>query len=295
MYFAIVENMKFRITKKHMTRFFKRFGIVAISLFILFLLLNLIFPLKPNVEYSTIITDKNGEVINAYLTKDQKWRMKTELNEISPLLRKTIIAKEDKYFYYHPGVNPIAVIRATFKNIFRMKRTSGASTITMQVARALEPRKRNIGSKMIEMFRAFQLEWKYSKDEILQMYLNLVPYGGNLEGVKAASQLYFKKNPDHLSLAEITALSIIPNRPSSLVIGKHNDHIVQERNKWLRKFAREKIFSQKEIEDALAEPLTASRGAVPHYLPHLSYKLKREGGGIVHTNIIMSTQMKTEK
>jgi penicillin-binding protein 1C len=133
-----------------------------------------------------------------------------------------------------------------------MKRTSGASTITMQVARALEPRKRNILSKMIEMFRAFQLEWKYSKDEILQMYLNLVPYGGNVEGVKSASQLYFKKNPDHLSLAEITALSIIPNRPSSLVIGKNNDKIIEERN-WL-KVCRRQDYS-KGNEDALAEPL----------------------------------------
>src|SRR5205809_4643109 len=144
-------NMKFHITKRHMIRFFKRLGLAVIGVFILFFILNLIFPLKTNVEYSTIITDKNGEVINAYLTKDQKWRMKTELNEISPLLRKTILAKEDKYYYYHPGVNPVAVIRETFKNIYRMKRTSGASTITMQVARALEPRNRNIGSKMIEM------------------------------------------------------------------------------------------------------------------------------------------------
>ena len=129
--------------------------------------------------------------------------MKTELEEISPLLQKTIIAKEDRYFYSHPGVNPLAVGRAFFKNVFRMKRTSGASTITMQVARALEPRKRTIWNKFIEMFRAFQLEWKYDKDEILQLYLNLVPYGGNIEGVKSASQLYFKKDPDHLSLAEI--------------------------------------------------------------------------------------------
>src|SRR4026207_1111741 len=277
MYFAFVENMKFRITKKHMTRFFKRLGIAAIGLFFLFILLSLIFPLKTNVEYSTIIVDKNGELINAFLTKDQKWRMKTELTEISPLLRKTIIAKEDKYFYYHPGVNPIAVVRATFKNIFRRRRTSGASTITMQVARALEPRKRNILSKIIEMFRAFQLELKYSKDEILQMYLNLVPYGGNIEGVKSASQLYFKKNPDHLSLAEITALSIIPNRPSSLVMGKNNDLIIKERNRWLQKFADDKVFTEKEIEDALAEPLTATRKTVPHYLQHLSYKLKQQG------------------
>ncbi len=251
--------MKFRITKKHILKFFKRLGITIVAIVFLFFLLNWVFPLHDKIEYSTIVTDNKGEVINAYLTSDQKWRMKTELNEISPLLKKTIIAKEDKYFYSHPGVNPIAVIRAFFKNIFRMKRTSGASTITMQVARALEPRKRNILSKMIEMFRAFQLEWKYSKDEILQMYLNLVPYGGNIESVKSASQLYFKKNPDHLSLAEITSLSIIPNRPSSLVMGKNNDRIIQERNRWLRKFAKDKIFTEKEIEDALAEPLTAAR------------------------------------
>ena len=233
--------------------------------------------------------------MNAYLTTDEKWRMKTELDEISPLLRKTIIAKEDKYFYSHPGVNPIAVTRAFFKNLFRMKRTSGASTITMQVARALEHRPRNIFSKMVEMFRAFQLEIKYDKDEILQLYLNLVPYGGNIEGVKSASQLYFKKNPDHLSLAEITALSIIPNRPSSLVVGKNNDRIVAERNRWLRKFASEKVFTEKEIEDALAEPLLASRGVVPHYIPHLSYKLSKGGSSNIRTTIDLNTQLKTEK
>ncbi|MEI9911154.1 MAG: penicillin-binding protein 1C [Bacteroidota bacterium] len=159
----------------------------------------------------------------------------------------------------------------------------------------MEPRKRNIISKIIEMFRAFQLEIKYSKSEILQMYLNLVPYGGNIEGVKSASQLYFKKNPDHLSLAEITALSIIPNRPSSLVMGKNNDRITEERNRWLKKFAADKVFTEKEIEDALAEPLTATRGIVPHYLPHLSYKLKRSSGDLIHTNIDLNMQLKTEK
>ena len=161
--------MKLRITKRHITRFFKRLGMAAVVSFLLFLLLNVLFPLRDKIEYSTVVTDKNGEVINAFLTKDEKWRMKTELNEISPLLKKTIIAKEDKYFYSHPGVNPLAIVRAGFRNLFRMKTPSGASTITMQVARALEPRKRNLGSKMIESFRAFQLEWKYSKHEILQM------------------------------------------------------------------------------------------------------------------------------
>lgn len=274
----------------------KRFLIASASLFLLFLLLNIIFPLPDKIEYSTVITDSNGEVINAFLTKDQKWRMKTELNEISPLLRKTIIAKEDKYFYEHPGVNLFALARAAFMNVLHMRRTSGASTITMQVARALHPRKRNLISKTIELFRAFQLEWKYSKDEILQMYLNLVPYGGNIEGVKAASLLYFKKNPDHLSLAEITALSIIPNRPSSLVIGRTNDLIVKERNRWLKKFADDGVFTKKEIEDAIAEPLTAYRTSVPHFLPHLSYKLKSQRSQTtINTNIVLNTQLKLEK
>ncbi|HVG15790.1 MAG TPA: transglycosylase domain-containing protein, partial [Chitinophagaceae bacterium] len=131
-----------------------------------------------------IIRDAKGDVVNAYLTPDDKWRMKTELDEISPLLRKTIVAKEDRYFYSHPGINPFAICRAAINNVLQMKRTSGASTITMQVAKALEPGKRNIWNKMAEVFRAFQLEWKYNKDEILQLYLNLVPYGSNIEGVK---------------------------------------------------------------------------------------------------------------
>jgi penicillin-binding protein 1C len=288
-------KLRFKITRQSVIQVFKRLGAGLLGLIVLFFLLHWIFPLPDKVEYSTMITDNKGELINASLTKDQKWRMKTELDEISPLLQKTIIAKEDKYFYSHPGVNPLAVIRAFFKNMFRMKRTSGASTITMQVARALEPGKRTIWNKIREMFRAFQLELRYSKKEILQLYLNLVPYGGNIEGVKAASLLYFKKNPDHLSLAEITALSIIPNRPSSLVMGKNNDVIVAERNRWLRKFAADKVFTAKEIEDALAEPLHAVRGSVPHYAPHLSYKLKKQGGYFIRTHIDLNTQLKTEK
>jgi penicillin-binding protein 1C len=286
---------KIRITGHHFRCFLKKLLAVFAGGFVLFLLLNWIFPLRDDVEYSSVITDNKGEVINAYLTSDDKWRMKTGLEEISPLLRKTIVAKEDRYFYSHPGVNPVAIGRALIKNIFRMKRTSGASTITMQVARALEPRGRNLFSKAIEAFRALQLEWTYSKDEILQMYLNLVPYGGNIEGVKAASLLYFNKNPDHLSLAEITALSIIPNRPSSLVIGRNNDRIVKERNRWLERFADEKVFTRKEIEDAIAEPLIANRRSVPHQVPHLAYKLKKSGNTLVKTTIDLNVQLKTEK
>ena len=262
--------------------------------FLLFLLLNFLLPLPDRIEYSTIITDNKGEVVHAYLTSDEKWRMQTTLEEISPLLRKTIIAKEDKYFYRHPGFNPIAIIRAAGKNVLQLKRTSGASTITMQVARALEPKKRTYWNKLREVFRALQLEWKYSKDEILQLYLNLVPYGGNIEGVKSAAILYLNKNPDHLSLAEITALSIIPNRPSTLIPGKFNDRIILERNRWLNKFATEGVFTKKEIEDALAEPFPAYRRDVPQSIPHLSLKLKKQGATIIKTTIDMNVQAKTE-
>ncbi|HEY0356113.1 MAG TPA: penicillin-binding protein 1C, partial [Flavisolibacter sp.] len=285
-----------KVTKRNLLLLVKRFVILTGILFFLFLLLNLLFPLPGKIEYSTTITDSKGQLINAYLTSDDKWRMKTELNEISPLLRKTIIAKEDKYFYSHPGINPFAIGRAAWMNLARMKRTSGASTITMQVARALEPRKRNILSKCIEVFRAFQLEWKFDKNEILQLYLNLVPYGGNIEGVKSASLLYFQKNPDHLSLAEITALSIIPNRPSSLVIGKNNDLIIRERNRWLQKFATDGIFTPRQIEDALAEPLLANRTTVPRYIPHLAYQLRSASKeNNIRTYIDLNTQLKIEK
>src|SRR3954468_24088263 len=114
--------------RRKLVRWLKFTGIGVAGLFLLFLLLNWIFPLPDKIEYSTIITDDKGEVIHAFLTRDQQWRMKTELNEISPLLRKTIIEKEDKYFYSHPGVNAFAIARAFAKNIMKWKRTSGAST-----------------------------------------------------------------------------------------------------------------------------------------------------------------------
>ena len=279
-------------TWKRLLRF-TGFGMAAAIL--LLFVLHLVFPLPDKLSYSAMITDRNGELIHAYLTPDEKWRMRVELDEISPLLRKTIIHKEDKQFYRHWGINPFAMARALFRNITSRKRTSGASTITMQVARALEPKARTLPNKCIEMFRALQLEWTYSKDEILRLYLNLVPYGGNIEGVKSAAYLYFDKDPDHLSLAEITALSIIPNRPGSLVPGKHNAAIVAQRNKWLRRFAAEKLFTEKEIADALAEPFDVQRRSVPREAPHLSARLALSGQYHIASTIDRNTQLMTEK
>lgn len=255
-------------------RWFRWPVITAISAFVVFFALHVIFPLKVNVDYSQLVVADDGTVLSAYLNKEEKWRLYTELDEITPELSKAIVYKEDKYFNYHFGVNPFAIGRAFYNNLTQGRRTSGASTITMQVARLLYPAKRTYGNKIIEIFRAFQLEWMYSKKEILQLYLNLVPYGSNIEGVKSATLLYLGKMPNHLSVSEITALAIIPNRPVSLSLGVNNFAIEKERNKWLQRFKAEGVFDAKVIDDAMVEPFDAHRRPAPHYAPHLSRRLK---------------------
>ncbi len=259
--------------------------------------MNLIFPLKTNVPYSTLITAADGTLVHAFLSQDDKWRMCVELHEITPMLRKAIIQKEDKYFYWHFGINPVAIAKAAFNNILQGKRTSGASTITMQVARLLYPKKRTYWGKLTEILRAIQLEIFYSKDEILQLYLNLVPYSSNIEGIKSASFLYFQKSPDRLSLAEVTTLAIIPNRPTSLRLGSKNPLIIEERNRWLKRFQEEQVFDNQQVKDALIEPLLASRHEAPKEAPHLSWRLKNSfpNETTIRSTLNRAIQAKTEQ
>ena len=282
----------YRLTPKEIKISF----LTIIGLIATFIILDIIFPLNTSIEYSPLILSKEGEVLHGFLTSDDKWRMYVELDEITPELKKAIIYKEDKYFYKHFGINPVSVMRASIQNIFTGKRVSGASTITMQVARMLEPKKRTYYNKMREFFRALQLEIHYSKDEILQLYCNLVPYGSNIEGMKSASLLYFNKMPNHLSLAQITALSIVPNRPTSLRLGYNNDFIEKERNRWLKRYASKNLFDDEAIQDAIDEPLEAYRRELVRYAPHLSYRYKNEIQHTynIHSTIDLETQKKTE-
>ncbi|MBK6889490.1 MAG: penicillin-binding protein 1C [Sphingobacteriales bacterium] len=272
-------------------------AIVLASFFLGFILLDLLFPFKPKVVYSQIILDAKGTPLHAFLTPDDKWRLRLEAQDITPELKEAFLFKEDKYFYYHFGINPVAIVRAAFNNLLKGRRTSGASTLTMQAARMLQPKQRTVGNKMIEMFRALQLEWHYSKQEILQIYLSLVPYGGNIEGVKSAALLYFKKMPNHLSLAEITALCVIPNRPNSLTLGQNNTEVVEARNKWLKKFAQAHIFPDANINDALNEPLNASRNDAPKLAPHFSIRMKNTypTKPTIETFLNLQQQQKTEE
>ncbi|ALD22743.1 glycosyl transferase [Hymenobacter sp. DG25A] len=259
-------------------------------------LLDRLFPVPPPPQYSPIVLAADGSVLHAYLNPTQKWRMKTELREITPALRKAIIEKEDRWFYWHVGVNPVALVQAAGRNVFGTGRTTGASTITMQVARLLEPKERTFRNKLLEMLRATQLELHYSKAEILQLYLNLVPYGGNVEGVKSAALLYFQQPPDYLSLAQTVTLAIIPNRPRGLILGKNNAAVLQERNRWLRRFAKAGLFPKQDVEDALLEPLDVQRHAAPALAPHFSRRLVRQfpQQAIIRSALSSSKQSKAE-
>jgi penicillin-binding protein 1C len=267
-----------------------------VLLLLLLLGLDWAFPVPPAPQYSPLVLAADGSVLHAYLNPTQKWRMKTELREITPVLRAAIIEKEDRWFRWHFGVNPGALVQAAGRNVFGTGRTTGASTITMQVARLLEPKERTFPNKLLEMARAVQLEAHYSKDEILQLYLNLVPYGGNVEGVKSAALLYFQQTPDYLSLAQTVTLAIIPNRPRGLVLGKNNAAVLRERNRWLRRFGAAGLFPAQDVADALLEPLDVQRHPAPTLAPHLSRRLVRQfpHAAIIRSSLQRSKQSKAE-
>jgi penicillin-binding protein 1C len=268
--------MAFQFTKPFFTKKSLKYLLVVPLLFLVFGILNSVFPLPDLPGYSTSVYYRDSTLAATFLSKDDRWRMEVKSNQLPPRLVNVFLQKEDKYFYYHPGVNPIAIARAFWNNALRRKRTSGASTITMQVARLLQPAERTWWNKAVEAFRALQLEWRYSKTEILDLYLSLTPHGGNIEGIEAASRLYFEKSATQLSPAEEVCLTIIPNRPISLKPGKNNALLLAARNQWLKRFHQMGLYTQEELNDALHEPLLIKRHEAPKSLPHLSRRLRNK-------------------
>lgn len=265
-----------RYDKRLLKKWSKRVTGIIFATVLIFILLDRIYPFIPAEDFSQVITACDGTILHVFLNKEDKWRIRTELAEISPELQKTIVFKEDRFFYCHFGVNPIAMIRALYQNTVYGERISGASTITMQLARLLEPKPRTYRNKLIEMFRAIQLEWHFRKREILQMYLNHLPYGGNIEGVKTASWIFYEQSLQTLSLAQIIALSIIPNNPSAYSGGKRDLDLIRERNRWLDFFRKKRLFSWQLIRDAKEEPLGMERHPLPGKVPHLAVRLHGE-------------------
>ena len=282
--------MHFELLKKY-----QRTVKVVFTILLLFVVLDLLFPLPGKKEFSKEVHAKDGTLLTAYLTSDDKWRLRTELEEVSPELIKAIIEKEDNWFYWHTGINPFSIVRAFYRNLTTGETQLGASTITMQVARMLEPKKRTYINKFGEMFRAIQLEIRYSKEEILELYLSLLPFGGNIEGVKSASYIYFNRPPNKLSLAQSIMLAVIPNDPNSLRLDRSNEEIIKNRNYWINKFNQEKIFSSGDLKDALDEPVDKNRFAIPVLAPHFSYYLKNNySGDILNTTLDLSLQQTAE-
>ena len=234
-------------------------------------------------------------MLTAYLTEDDKWRMYCRIKDISPDLIKAIIYKEDKWFYWHFGFNPASIIRALFSNFIEGKRVSGASTITMQLARMLEPKERSYSNKIVELLRAVQIELYYPKDKILELYLSLLPYGGNIEGVKSASYLYFNQPPSRLSLAQSVALCVIPNNPNLYRIDKNSEGVIKERNHRLKYFQKAGTFGSADINDALTERLKPNRYPVKLTAPHFCNFINQNfSGREIYTSLDLSIQSKAE-
>jgi penicillin-binding protein 1C len=214
-----------------------------------------------------MVRDRNGKVLNLSQAADGHYRLQTPLEKIHPALLRATLQKEDRYFRQHPGVNPLALGRAAW-GVIRRQPAGGASTLTMQVARMrwkLETR--GVGGKLVQIFRALQLERHYSKDEILEAYLNLAPYGGNVEGAGAAALLWCGKPVEKISEREAFALSVIPQSPAT-----RNPGLPADRPRIAAAQAR-LIASLDEDDPLRRDPLSASftlvpPGDPPHHAPH---------------------------
>jgi penicillin-binding protein 1C len=183
---------------------------------------------------------------------------------------RALVASEDQRFYRHFGVDPLAVLRAAWLNVRAGGVVSGASTIPMQIARMAEPGPRTIVSKVRESFRALQLEARFSKDELLEIYLNLTPYGGNVEGIGTAAWFYFGKEPGQLSLGEIALLTALPRSPVKYDPTLHPEAALKARDRVLGQLAERGVFPREEIENARRVPAPRARRKPPIAAPHFT-------------------------
>ena len=233
---------------------FLKFPALFLALMVaIFLILDQIYPLNLDAlkkDEAKILLDKNGEIINMKLSSDGIWRFHEQSFPNS--LKQCVVLFEDRYFYYHFGVNFASIFRAFFHNL-RSDNRIGASTITMQVARMLEPNERSYKNKIREIFRAFQLELHFSKDEILNLYLNLAPYGGNIEGAKAASFFYFGKELNELSYAQAALLSTIPKNPNKNRLDRISN-INALKNRVIKMLYKANLIDLSAFKRAQAEP-----------------------------------------
>jgi penicillin-binding protein 1C len=199
-----------------------------------------------------------------------------DLEDVPPLFLKMLLSYEDKRFYSHPGVDPIALARAGWQWVKNGRIISGGSTITMQTVRLMKPRPRTILYKIEEIFSAIRLECSYSKNEILKMYLSLAPYGGNVEGVRAASLTYFAQNPTQLTPAKMALLVILPQLPTALRPHIYPERAKAFRDKVLMRLLEKGILSEHLVHEAKSDPVPSKRFAFPTHAPHVMAFLRQQ-------------------
>jgi penicillin-binding protein 1C len=236
--------------------------------------------LPPPVErlqsVSTLVLDRDERILRAYTTAAGAWRLPADLAQIDPKFIRFLLAYEDQRFRRHPGVDVLAAGRATWQAVSHGRIVSGASTLTMQLARLMEPSPRTLGAKLAEMGRALQIEQRLSKDEILGAYLTFAPYGGNLEGVRAASLAYFGKEPRRLTDAEAALLVALPQAPETVRPDRSPHAAKSARDKVLRLLQGRGLMDARSLETALAEAVPEKRREFPLSAPHLADRLTRE-------------------
>lgn len=228
-------------------------------------------PLEKAREVSTEVVDADGQLLRAFATTEGRWRLGTKTKDVDPQFVRMLIAYEDQRFMDHRGVDPLALGRAAFQLVTHGRIVSGASTLSMQVARLIEPREgRSLTAKFQQVVRALQIERRLSKSQILDLYLTRAPYGGNLEGVRAASLSYFGKEPRRLSVSEAALLVALPQLPEKRRPDRNAGAATNARERVLKRMAVEKIVGEGEAERAGLIPVSSRRLQLPALAAHLA-------------------------
>ncbi|MFP4016148.1 MAG: penicillin-binding protein 1C, partial [Halanaerobiales bacterium] len=281
---------------KEMLAVFNRIGfktkLILFLIMIIFLLITTFLFLSQlpdplfSKDYSTIVLDEKGEYLRIFLNNKQQWIFPDEAKEIPERLKIAVTQFEDKRFEKHHGIDTLALIRAVYQNLKNRESISGASTITMQLARLMEPKERTIKNKLVEMMKALRIEMKYSKDQILNFYLLHAPYGSNIIGYRTASYKYFAKDPGNLSWAEAATLAILPNNPANVNPMKNQERLKERRDELLLSLYEDAVIDRSTYKLATAESVPVGQYSFPLSAPHLAEKLRRnQSEDIIKTTI----------
>ncbi len=246
-----------------------------------------------DVSYSTVVESSSGKLLGARIAADQQWRFPST-DSVPEKYEKCLISFEDRFFYSHPGINPVSLLRALFQNLKAGKILSGGSTITMQVCRlARGDKKRSMKNKIMEMIWALNLELRFSKKEILQLYASHAPFGGNVVGVDAAAWRYFARPAAELSWAESATLAVLPNAPSLIYPGRLDERLKQKRDRLLNKLLETGELDSLTFQLSVVEPLPEKVNPLPSVAYHLVEKAARENQGQrIHSTIDGNLQEK---